>query len=283
MTDSAPPRAERPPTPPAAGEPRATIGTLLDAALLERLGRATAHAARLRSLTDLDAVDICDVLVVDPRRLMSSASESTIVRRHVQAQIPCVYYTESSQQALRSVVAVTDVTPVRLVLFDIDDDPMTFREVIGLAPRHAHTNRLRHALKGWLQPLLPPVRMALDTVLRRPEQFFDATDVALRAGLSRRHLDRVLTAASFAPAKNWVVGARSWHAAFLIMCGNCSAESTASRLGYADSKALRRHLGVVWSVSPTQLQCSDLDTLLHEVVAFLRTSVPSDEGDTPPS
>jgi transcriptional regulator GlxA family with amidase domain len=160
---------------------------------------------------------------------------------------------------------------------------MTFRDAIGLAPRHAHASLLRRAMKEWLQALPPTVRTTLDTVLRRPEQFFDATDVALRAGLSRRHLDRVLTAATLAPAKNWVVGARAWHAAFLIVCGNCSAESTASRLGYADSKALRRHLGVVWSVSPTQLQCSDLETLLHEVVAFLRTSVPSDEGDTPPS
>jgi AraC-like DNA-binding protein len=282
MTDSAPPRAESALLPPAADTPRATIGMLLDAAFADRLARATSGTARLRSLSELDAGDVCDVLVVDPRRLASGGAEATIVRNHARAHVPCVYYTESGPHALRSVVAATDLTPVRLVLFDVDDDPMTFRDVIGLAPRHAHANRLRAALRDALQPLVPSIRATLDTVLRRPEQFFDASDVAMRAGLSRRHLDRLLTAADLAPAKNWIVGARAWHSAFLIGCGNLSVEDTASRLGYADSKGLRRHLAAVWSVSPTQLPCADLDTMLAGVVAFLKTRE-IDEDATPPS
>lgn len=271
MNETVPLWAQSARTAPAADTPRATIGTLLDTAFADRLARATASTAYLRSLAELDASDLCDILVVDPRRLMSSGAEAAIVRQHAKAHIPCVFYTESSPHALRSVVAATDLTPVRLVLFDVDDDPMTFRDVIGLAPRHAHANRLRVALRDALQPLLPSIRTTLDTVLRRPEQFFDASDVAMRAGLSRRHLDRLLTAADLAPAKNWIVGARAWHAAFLIGCGNLSAEDTASRLGYADSKGLRRHLGAVWSVSPMQLPCSDLDKLLTGVAAFLKT------------
>ena len=282
MTDSALSIAESARTAPAADTPRTTIGTLLDAAFADRLARATADTARLRSLAELDAGDVCDVLVVDPRRLSSSGAEATIVRHHATAHVPCVYYTESSPQALRSVVAASDLTPVRLVLFDVDDDPMTFRDVIGLAPRHAHANRLRAALRDALQPLIPSIRTTLDTVLRRPEQFFDASDVAMRAGLSRRHLDRLLTAADLAPAKNWIVGARAWHAAFMIGCGNLSAEETASRLGYADSKGLRRHLAAVWSVSPTQLPCADLGTMLTGVVAFLKTRE-IDEDAPPPS
>lgn len=144
-------------------------------------------------------------------------------------------------------------------------------------------NRLRQAVRALLQPLVPSVRTTLDTVLRRPEQFFDASDVALRAGLSRRHLDRLLTSADLAPTKNWVVGARSWHAAFLLMCSQCSAEETASQLGYADSKALRRHLAAVWSASPSQLSCADLDLLLDDMVAFLRTRDPNAEAYAPSS
>ena len=137
--------------------------------------------------------------------------------------------------------------------------------------RQAHANRLRQAMRDVLKPLILCVRTTLDTVLRRPEQFFDASDVALHAGLSRRHLDRVLTAADLAPAKNWVIGARAWHAAYLLVCGQLSAEATASRLGYADSKGLRRHLATVWSASPRQVSCAELDTLLCDIVAFLRT------------
>jgi AraC-like DNA-binding protein len=279
MTDLARVRARSALTPPAPDSPSATIGTLLDAPFLERLARATASTARLRALSEMDTTDLCDLLVLDPRRLASDAHESSVLRRHVAAQVPCVYYTESSQQALRSVVALTELSPVRLVLYNVDDDPMTFREVLGLAPRQAHANRLRAAMKDALQALLPSVRTTLDTVLRRPEQFFDASDVALRAGLSRRHLDRLLTASDLAPAKNWVVGARAWHAVYLLVCGNLSAEATASRLGYADSKALRRHLTSVWSASPTQISCADLESLLRDAVAYLRTSESDTEAD----
>ena len=151
------------------------------------------------------------------------------------------------------------------------DSPMTFRDTSGPIARQAHVSLLRSAVRDALQPLVPAVRATLDMVLRRPEQFFDASDVALRADVSRRHLDRVLRAVHLAPAKNWVVGARAWHAAFLLVCGRCSAEETASRLGYADSKALRRHLAAVWNASPTQLSCTELEGLLHDVVAFLLT------------
>jgi AraC-like DNA-binding protein len=277
VTGFVPRRAESALTPPSADVPRATIGTLLDPPFVDRLARATANVARLLALSELGAADVCDLLVLDPRRLVSSVHESAVVRRHADIHVPCIYYTESSQLALRSVVAASDVTPVRLVLFDVDDDPITFHEVIGLAPRHAHASRLRTALKSALQPLLPSVRTTLDTILRRPEQFFDASDVALRAGLSRRHLDRLLTAADLAPAKNWVVGARAWHAAYLLVCGRLSVEATASRLGYADAKALRRHLAAVWSSSPSQLACADVHTLLRDMVAFLTTCEP--EGD----
>jgi AraC-like DNA-binding protein len=280
MTDSRFSEAESAPTVPTGEIPRAAIGFALDRAFADRLARATANAALLLTFQEINVDDLCDVLVVDPRRIAPRSSESSIVRRHVEANIPCVYYTASSPEALRSVVAASDVSPVRLVLFDVDDDPTTFREVIDLAPRQAHTNRLRSAMKEALRPLVPSVRTTLDMVLRRPDKFFDASDVATRVGLSRRHLDRLLTAADLAPAKNWIVAARAWNAAYLLVRDELSAETAAVRLGYADSKALRRHLGAIWNVSPTQLACADLETLLRDAVAFLATRELDPESDT---
>lgn len=155
---------------------------------------------------------------------------------------------------------------------------MTTRDSTVASARLAHANRLRAALRDALQSLVPTVRTTLDIVLRRPEQFFDATDVALRAGVSRRHLDRVLRLADLAPAKNWVVGARAWHAVFFLVYGQCSVEETAERLGYADRKALRRHLTTVWNASPTKLASTEVDVLLHDVVALLQTREPITEG-----
>jgi AraC-like DNA-binding protein len=273
MTDPFAPRAASAPMLVVTDVPRAIVGTLLDPAFVQRLACAMTNTARLRALSELDADVVCDVLVLDPRRLAASTREACIVRRHVAAHVPCVYYTATNQHALRVVLAASEVMPIRLVLFDVDDDPRAFRDVVVQAPLYAHTNRLRAATKDALRELPASVRVTLDTVIRRPEQFFDAGDVALRAGLSRRHLDRLLTAADLAPAKNWVVGARAWHAAHLLVCGRYSVAATASRLGYADSKALRRHLAAVWSVSPTMLSCGDADVtlLLGEMVTFLRT------------
>ena len=271
MTDSTAPRVRPAPTVPTGEIPRAAIGFALDRAFADRLARAAANAALLLTFQDISADDLCDVLVLDPRRIASRSAEASIVRRHVEANVPCVYYTDSTPETLRSVVAARDVSPVRLLLFDVDDDPTTFREVIDLAPRRAHINRLGAAMKEALQPLLPSIRTALDMVLRRPDKFFDASDVATRAGLSRRHLDRLLTASNLAPAKNWIVAARAWHSAYLLVQAGLSAETAAERLGYADSKALRRHLATVWNMSPSQLGCVELDVLLEAAVAFLGT------------
>src|SRR4051812_36565668 len=160
MTDSKLPRTVSA-TDAVTGEiPRAAIGFALDRAFADRLARATANVALLLTFQDISADELCDILVLDPRRIAPRSAEASIVRRHAEANVPCVYYTASSQEALRSVVATSDVSPVRLLLFDVDDDPATFREVIDLAPRQAHINLLRSSMKGALQPLVPSVRTA---------------------------------------------------------------------------------------------------------------------------
>lgn len=98
--------------------------------------------------------------------------------------------------------------------------------------------------------------------------------------LSRRHLDRLLTASALAPTKNWIVAARAWHVAYLLARRGLSAEAAAARLGYADSKALRRHLDAVWDMSPSQVTGADVDVLLCGAVAFLETREPDPESST---
>jgi AraC-like DNA-binding protein len=287
MTGSTPTTTEPALKSSAADLPSVTIGTLLDPAFADRLTRAIATTAFVRALALFAPDEPCDLLVVDPRRVAECVAEAAALQRYVHARVPCVFYTANTPQAFRSVLALNDVVAARLVLFDIDDEPAALRDVIALAPRTSHAFRLRGALDDHLRSLLPSVRTTLHTILRRPDQFFDASDVALRAGLSRRHLDRVLTAASLAPAKNWIVGARAWHAVHLLTSGRCSVEATAARLGYADRKALRRHLVAVWRTSPTQLARADSEVLLRDLVCFLRTREPesdlaADDGASAP-
>ena len=256
---------------PAFAELPLTIGVLLADDYIERVRRATAGMARIKCVSTLERDEPLDLLIVDPCRLTPRPDDAAMVRDLSSAGVPCVFYTESSPRALRSVVGVADVSAVRLVLFGIDDDPAAFGGLLHLAPRRSHAQRLVNALAGGLEPLVPVARVALITVLRRPDRFFDAGDVARAAGLSRRPLDRLLARASLAPARNWVVGARVWHALFLIVRERCIVEAAASRLGYADSKGLRRHLDAVWGATPRTLATTSDDQLLCEVIAYLKT------------
>ncbi|HEX7980452.1 MAG TPA: hypothetical protein VF461_17750, partial [Gemmatimonadaceae bacterium] len=97
MTDSTVPRAESVPTVPTGEVRRAAIGVALERVFADRLSRATANAALLCTLQDVSAGDLCDILVVDPRRIAPASAEFSVVRRHVEANVPCVYYTDSSQ------------------------------------------------------------------------------------------------------------------------------------------------------------------------------------------
>ena len=260
---------ERTPTPPSAGLLPVTIGTVLEPAFEHRLSRAVTTMAIVRALALFAPGEPCDLLVVDPRRVAGCESAAGTLRRYARAQVPCVFYTQCTPEALRAVVASIDVAAVRLVLFDMDDAPERLRDVVAIAPRSSHGLRLHSAVEDVLRRLPASVRATLYAVIRKPEQFFDASDIALQAGLSRRHLDRVLTSADLAPAKNWVVGARAWHAVHLLASG--SVESAAARLGYADRRALRRHFDSIWQASPVQLARADSELLLRELVRFLRT------------
>jgi hypothetical protein len=46
-------------------------------------------------------------------------------------------------------------------------------------------------------------------------------------------------------------------------------EAVAERLGYRDSKTLRRHLRAVWGITPSALIGADLGALLAQLVSFL--------------
>jgi transcriptional regulator GlxA family with amidase domain len=150
-----------------------------------------------------------------------------------------------------------------------DDAPATLRELVDIAPRSHHVRLLLQHLDELLERLTQPVRASMVTVVSSPERFCDAADVAMHAGVSRRHADRSHAAAGLAPAKRWIVAARAWHAARLLACPGCSVESAAERFGYRDSKALRRHLRAVWGIAPSALTSADLSALLAQLIAFL--------------
>jgi AraC-like DNA-binding protein len=245
------------------------VGVLLHSSFTTRLAGALAGLASLRELADIDPDESLDLLVVDPRLLANRSPAAVATRRFARSHVPVVYYTTLSREAMLAVASDHELVPARIVMHKEDDAPATLRELVELAPRVLHAGLLRRHVRELLAPLAPSVHASLDAVIRAPEQFFDAGDVAARAGLSRRHLDRMLVAEDLATTKHWVVAARAWHAARLLACPGCSVEATAERLGYRDSKALRRHLRAVWGITPSALAGADVGVLLAQLIAFL--------------
>ncbi|HTK47048.1 MAG TPA: helix-turn-helix domain-containing protein [Gemmatimonadaceae bacterium] len=249
--------------------PTLAIGVLLQSSFAARVAGALAGVASLRDLVDIRPDESLDLLVVDPRLLPKHPRAAAASRRFVQAQIPLVYYTSLSRDAMLAATDDHDLVSARLVMHGEDDAPATLRELVEIAPRLRHVRLLRRHLDELLEPLSPPVRASMEAVVSAPERFYDASDVATRAGVSRRHADRSLAAAGLAPTKRWVIGARAWHAARLLACPGCSVEAVAARLGYRDSKTLRRHLRAVWGITPSALAGADLSALLAQLIAFL--------------
>lgn len=249
--------------------PPLVIGVLLYSSFATRLADLLAGVASLRDLTDVDPDESLDLLVVDPRLFEKHPPAAAVTRRLARSQVPLVYYTTLSHDAMFAAAHHHELVPARLVMHREDDSPATLRDLVELAPRFLHAGLLRQHVRELLEPLAPSIRVSFDAVVRAPEQFFDAGDVATHAGLSRRQLDRVLAAEDLAPTKHWVVAARAWHAARLLACPESSVESVAERLGYRDSKALRRHLRAVWGITPSALAGADAGVLLAQLVAFL--------------
>lgn len=211
--------------------------------LLERQLLAAGYGEQLMALTSGNDASVpqADVLVLDPTLCAAPDADSALASRASELEVPCVFYTTTAPRALHAVVAMGHLDPVRVLLAGVDDTPLQIRAAIDDAVLRGDVARLRRALAGVLHELPPTLQFALDMALRRPEQFFDAADVARQAGFSRRHVDRVLHDHRLAPAKQWVIAARVWHAQHLQEKRRMTTVDAAARLGYADPKALRRH------------------------------------------
>lgn len=212
-----------------------------------------------------EEVSSCDAIVLDPM-LADADRRGSIVSLVTGAGLPCLFYTGKSAEALRAAVGMQPLRPARVFVEGVDDDERELRAAVAEIAASGGVAMLARELASRVRLLPPTLQFAVDLLLRRPEQFFDAADVARQAGMSRRHLDRVLEHHGCAPAKRWVVAARVWHAVQLQRRGHLSFTEVAARLGYADAKALRRHRASVLGEGAGSAPAS---VVLDRVVKYL--------------
>ncbi len=182
--------------------------------------------------------------LVDPGFLEDTAPGGHWVASIPQG-LPVVVWADLSPRGMRGVLAAAPLRPIRLLIEGVDDVASALEAMLGNMPRLAHVSRLHEALRAHFERVPLPIRAACARAIDRPESFFDAADLARAARMSRRHVDRILMNCGFAPAKTIVVGARIWLAHLGIATERRSVPEAARKLGYADPKALLRHIRVV--------------------------------------
>lgn len=261
--------------------PQGRIAVALPEALAARL-HVAGYGERLVPLrpSDDDGADP-DVVVLDPQLVTAPGGDTELAQRVIDLRAPCVFYTDSAPRALQAVVALQHLDPVRVLIGGIDDSLDGIRTAIADAILRGDTAGLPRAMSRTLAELPPTLQFALDLALRRPEQFFDASDVARHAGFSRRHVDRVLHDQGLAPAKQWVIAARVWHALHLQRGRRMTIADAAARLGYADPKALRRHRDTVLGPGggPVNGVPAGRDAILARLQCYLTSHEQPDRED----
>lgn len=185
-----------------------------------------------------------DVVVLDPGLVGKQFSVADVEALRCEWQAPVVFYTHPTAESLRAAVAFARLEPIALVIAGADDSHGGLRGAVEQALQRGVTGALVARLAPRLSTVVPSVRFALEHLLGAPEQYFDAEDLARRAGLSRRHVDRILQQSGLAPAKRWVIVVRAWHA-LALRSRNASLATVARRLGYPDGRTVRRHLALL--------------------------------------
>lgn len=206
--------------------------------------------------------------LVDPAFLEEAAPGGAWIGA-IPEGLPLVVWADLSPRGMEGVLAAEPLRPVRLLIDGVDDVPGTLARLLPTIPRLVHGHRLEEALRPRLEQAPAPIRAACARVIERPESFFDATDLARAAQMSRRHLDRILARCGFAPGKAMVVGARVWRAHHGIVTEGRSVPNAAQALGYADSKALLRHIRVVTGEGAAGFRGLEATQCMERVIGHL--------------
>lgn len=183
------------------------------------------------------SVDV-DLLIVDPTArdgLFAEDIENAIAQFQL---IPTIVYTSVSAAAMKLVLRLAPLGVHHMVLYEIDDDPKLFLELIERAPAHLLVDLMLHELQETLSSLPRSVARAVELVFKSPSRARTSTDLAALAGMNRRSLYRHIGDVGLQP-RQLIDCAVLLRAYSLLREPGCRLRDTSSKLGFADPQTLR--------------------------------------------
>ncbi len=264
--------------------------TLMPDRMLLRIRLALPTGFTLRALESVEgptsltsALDASPVnlVVIDP----SDPRIAPHIRRVTQLLeqydwVPCLVYTTLTPAGVASLPHLFRGGMQGLVLLGIDDGAPALRELILRLTADAVANLLLDALARPLETMPAVVGRAIRFLFAAPHRFPSVEDLASAAGMSRRHLHRLVINAGLTSPTQLLVVARVLRAYQLLRPGDVTLEQAATRLRLAP-RILSRHVRLTTAVPGARalgaLESGDLVTrcvrTLYRPPAALRYAV----------
>lgn len=190
-----------------------------------------------------------DCAVVDPQGPGRPGAErlGPLFARYPGVHI--VVYTTLTADSMHDVAAlgVRDV-----VLFNCDDRPAYFRDLLETAPAAALTDRVLSRLEPALSTVRPELQRALAELFRAPETIRSVDAFRRVAGMSRMTMGRALTRAGLASPIGLIRSARVVRVYFLVQRG-LRLKTIAPRLGYSSPRKLADECKSMTGLTPMLL------------------------------
>jgi AraC-like DNA-binding protein len=208
------------------------------------------------TMSELDAAlrqGRADCAVVDPQGPGRPGADrlGPLLARYPGVHV--VVYTTLNADSMHDVAAlgVRDV-----VLFNCDDRPAYFRDLLQTAPAASLTDRVFLLIEPVLSAVRPELRRALAELFRAPETIRSVESFRRVAGMSRMTLGRALTRAGLISPSGLLRAARVVRVYFLARRGGLRLKTIAPRLGYSSPRKLADETKALTGFTPILLSRS---------------------------
>lgn len=235
-------------------------------------GCAATIVARLDRLDTAMRVTAADIAIVDP--LLDQPADTAQLIHTVRSH-PCarwLLYTQLRPDTARLLLGLGSAGVRTAVFAGVDDSAQHLASVLGELVRDSITHRAQARLVALLGPLPRRLRVAVEQCIRDDDARADVSDLAARACMTRRTVERHFVRAGLPTPKTILRAARVLTAYRLLYDGTRTCNGVARTLGYGKVSTLRAHLKRAFGVHARALQSAPtpeiaIQTLLDQPIA----------------
>ncbi|HKV51841.1 MAG TPA: helix-turn-helix domain-containing protein [Gemmatimonadaceae bacterium] len=217
-------------------------------------GCVVSTVARLAQIDAAMHANPADVVVLDP--LLDPCTDETMLLNTVRNH-PCarwLVYTQLRPETARLLLALGSAGVRCAVFAGVDDSPTRVGALLRELAQDSITHQAQARIMAMLAPLPCRLRAAVEQCIRDHDAPLDVSDLAARACMTRRTLERQFLRAGLPTPKTILRAARVLTAYRLLYDGTRTCNGVAKTLGYGKVSTMRAHLKRTFGVHPRSLQ-----------------------------